>query len=372
MTNVDGGVGVGGILEKKYINVSDKIILSVSGKPEFKHIVDYGKTRSILPAMINSHAHLELNQLKSPIKLPEIENNYHRHFDQWLQNLIQFRKSSTYNSIKAIAEARKYFLDNKGTGAIVDIVPFGVDFGGKNIGDDILWLRFPEVIAWDSKTVKQKIKQINKLPKENFDGLSPHAPQTVSGEVLEFLVGCGVTISMHLAESADEIQLLQTRDGKLLNMMRRFDENYDPSKVLVGRRAMDYLKLLSRAPRALVVHGNYLDETEIQFLAKHNQTMAIVYTPRSHDYFGFREFPLKRLLDAGVRVFLGTDSKASTPDLNLTNEINHAIKIHPQIPLETFLQMTTTLPATFLNLTKDYGTIESGKIAAFSLIKLPK
>jgi cytosine/adenosine deaminase-related metal-dependent hydrolase len=66
---------------------------------------------------------------------------------------------------------------------------------------------------------------------------------------------------------------------------------------------------------------------------------------------------------------LGTDSAASTDDLSLSNEIQHAAIIHPTIPMEILFQMATIHAAKFLGLTKNYGSIESGKKAIFTLIK---
>jgi cytosine/adenosine deaminase-related metal-dependent hydrolase len=382
LTDVDGGVGATGLLERWYINVADRKILSVAPKPEFNNIIDYADKYEILPAMINAHSHLELSQLESPIKLSESNlpnsnslnfatknsnKKYRFDFDSWIQKVIQFRRSSVYDSSLAILAAKQYFAANVGTAAVVDIVPFDLDTSQFDIGENISWLCYPELIAWDSISVTKKIELICSLPRSSYSGLSPHAVYTVSGELVEFVANFGVGVAMHLAESPDEMQLLKTRGGRLAEMMRRVDENYDPSKILLGSRAIDYLKVLSCAPRVLVIHGNYLDEEEMRFLAKHRETMAVVYTPRSHDYFGFDEFPLQKMLDFGVCVFLGTDSKASSPDLNLTNEINHAASIYRNIPLETFFQMTTIQPAKFLGLTQNYGTIESGKNAIFTL-----
>ncbi|MDR2346230.1 MAG: amidohydrolase family protein [Planctomycetaceae bacterium] len=386
MTNVDGGQGTTGLIERKYINIENDKILSVSSKPQFDDIIDFQNQYDILPGMINAHAHLELSQLESPLELENIyksqnpstnnfsiqkiiTNNYSHNFDQWINQLMRFRRSSVYDSTLAISAAKQYFAENNETAAVVDIIPFDFNPNQIDIGKNIEWIRHLELIAWDSITVTKKIKTICNLPKNSYSGLSPHAPHTVSADLIEFAVNFGVPISMHLAESPDEIRLLKSYDGKLFEMMRKIDENYEPSKILAGNRAMDYLQILSRAKLSLVIHCNYLDDSEIQFLAKNRETMAVVYTPRSHDYFGFGDFPLQKMLDNGVCVLLGTDSKASTPDLSLSNEIKRAVFMNPIIPLETFFQMTTIHAAKFLGLIENYGTIESGKKAVFTLFR---
>jgi cytosine/adenosine deaminase-related metal-dependent hydrolase len=361
MTNVDGGTGSTGLLERHYINIVNGKIVSVSTKPEFANITDFADKYDILPGMINAHAHLELSQLKSPTQ------KYCNEFDQWIKQVVQFRRSPEYDPVIAISTAKCFFEQIHETAAVVDIVPFDLNPNQLDIGNDVTWFRYPELIAWDSVSVTKKIGQIRELPKNYYSGLSPHAPHTAAAELVEFAANFGVGVAMHLAESPDEMRLLKSRDGKLLEMMRKVDENYDLSKILIGSKAMDYLQVLSNAPITLIIHGNYLVEEEIRFLAEHRETMAVVYTPRSHDYFGFDEFPLQKMLDLRVRVLLGTDSKASTADLCLSNEIKYAASVYPEIPLEIFFQMATIQPANFLGITQNYGTIEYGKNAIFTL-----
>ena len=75
--------------------------------------------------------------------------------------------------------------------------------------------------------------------------------------------------------------------------------------------------MLATAHRALVIHGNYLAGDEIDFVAAHRERMSLVYCPRTHAYFGHEPYPLAEMLAAGVRVAVGTDSRASNPDLRL-------------------------------------------------------
>ncbi len=49
--------------------------------------------------------------------------------------------------------------------------------------------------------------------------------------------------------------------------------------------------------------------------------MSVVYCPRTHAFFGHEPYPLAELLQRGVRVALGTDSRASNPDLDMWTEM---------------------------------------------------
>ena len=62
---------------------------------------------------------------------------------------------------------------------------------------------------------------------------------------------------------------------------------------------MDYLKPLAELPDALIAHGNYFADDEIEFLAAH-PNIARVFCPRTHAFFGHCNHPWERLLDAGA------------------------------------------------------------------------
>ncbi len=84
--------------------------------------------------------------------------------------------------------------------------------------------------------------------------------------------------------------------------------------------------------------------------------------------------PLKRLLDAGVTVGLGTDSLASVPSLNMWDEMRYAYRIHRRdgiTPLEIF-KLATISGAKALGLDKKIGTLEPGKKADIIAVPLPK
>ncbi len=127
--------------------------------------------------------------------------------------------------------------------------------------------------------------------------------------------------------------------------------------------------MLSEAPRSLVIHGNYLSAEEIAFLGKQRATMSVVFCPRTHKFFGHSEYPLIEMLAAGARVALGTDSRASNPDLNLLSEMRFVAEQFPNLAHEEILRMGTLRGAEALGLSHDVGTLETGKLA--DLVALP-
>src|SRR5207248_5598397 len=132
---------------------------------------------------------------------------------------------------------------------------------------------------------------------------------------------------------------------------------WHPEVIPLGRRPLDYLQALATAHRALVVHGNYLVADEIEFLAAHRERMSLVYCPRTHAYFGHEPYPVSQMLAAGVRVAVGTDSRASNPDLRLLEELRHIARHHPGVSPEAMLRMGTIAGAEALGIAADYGSI---------------
>jgi len=347
-------------LESHWINISDGIVESVSVSPAYSPQY-LGDQSVILPAVINAHAHLELSQLTSPLEVPS------RSMSDWVAALLAFRRSPGYNAAEGIRQAlcRPEVLES--TIAVADIVPPTIDQpeGLKvslrsPLSRSPFWLPFAELIAWQNEP---------SMPIPHGFGLSPHAPHTICPALLERVINQNVPLAMHLAETPEELQLLRHHTGPLLEMMRRADPDYDPKSVLLGKRPMNYLQLLSAAPNVLIIHGNYLDDKELQFLATHRETMSVVYCPRSHAYFRHTSYPLQKMLDYGVRVLLGTDSLASVPNLSLIEEMQLILQQHPAISPETIYRLGTSEGASALNLPEGFGIIQPGSPDRFAVLK---
>jgi cytosine/adenosine deaminase-related metal-dependent hydrolase len=174
---------------------------------------------------------------------------------------------------------------------------------------------------------------------------------------------------MHLAESRAELALLASQQGPLVEFLIGL-EAWHPASIAANLRPLDYLKSLATAHRTLVIHGNYLAADEIAFLAANRDCMSVVYCPRTHAYFDHDSYPLAQMLAAGVRVAVGTDSRASNPDLRLFEELRHIARHHPIVSSDRILRMGTLNGAEALGLADSYGSITVGKRAALITVPL--
>jgi cytosine/adenosine deaminase-related metal-dependent hydrolase len=204
-------------------------------------------------------------------------------------------------------------------------------------------------------------------------GISPHAPYTASPDLVQKVCELSAEerfpVAMHLAESLAEIELLASQSGPLVEQLQSM-KAWHPGAVPRGIQPRNYLELLASAHRALVIHGTFLNDGDWQFLASHRDRMSVVYCPRTNSYFRHGRYPLAEMLAAGVRVAIGTDSLATSPDLSLLAELRHIAREHPAVPPEEVLNLGTLAGAKALGLADRLGSIAKGKEASLVVANL--
>jgi aminodeoxyfutalosine deaminase len=202
--------------------------------------------------------------------------------------------------------------------------------------------------------------------------LSPHAPYTVSQPLLVAAVELArqhrIPLAMHVAESAQEVELLAGRSGPLRELLESLGA-WQPEK-LWGTCPRDYLALLAQAPRTLVIHGNYLPPDDWQFLAERRSSMSVIFCPRTHAYFDHSRYPLDPMLRAGVQLAIGTDSRASNPDLSLFEEMRFIAQRYPEIAPAEILRLGTSHGAHAMGYETEYGQLRAGTRLPLTLAEL--
>ncbi len=210
--------------------------------------------------------------------------------------------------------------------------------------DDFSGVVFQELIGLTDERVRSQFELAQQvLATDGGIGLSPHAPYSVRPDLLSHAVqmarAAARPIAMHLAETEAELELLADGTGEFRELLTEFGIWRD-GLFGGGGRPREWLETLADAPRSLIVHGNYLDEDELRFLAARPQ-MTLVYCPRTHAAFGHRDHPWRRLLELGGSVAFGTDSRASNPDLSLFAEMQFVAEQHPDLSHLTLLDLAT-------------------------------
>lgn len=356
---------------------------------EGTRIVEVGKERvsgefhdlgsvALFPGLVNAHTHLEFSKLQRPLGTPGMS------FVDWIQLVIAERGRASNFDQHLLARG---LLDCRAAGVttVGDIATQTDDLSNDII--DVTY--FHEVIGFSlaragsalsaaisrvdlgQRLLDFRVKHSIKVGLAECDarhGISPHAPYTVSPQLTYELVMLArqrkMPMAMHIAESREELELLQSGSGRFQELLEE-RSMWDPDAIPLDSRPLAYLKLLADAPRALVVHGNYLTADELAFIGNRFNRMSLIYCPRTHAYFGHEPYPLVQALAAGVRVALGTDSRASNPDLDLLAEMRFVARVYPAVSRQAILRMGTLAGAEALGRAEEVGSITIGKLANF-------
>ena len=293
----------------------------------------------LIPPLVNAHTHLEFSALTEPLE-PALP------FQSWIQALMKWRGSNSATQADSIQSGFAESVDS-GIGLIGEI----------STNDDVALLSdqqtscvaFRELIGLGPARVQQQLELAESFLKAPpvagvHRALSPHAPYTVHPDLLEQAVALAgkhqVPLAMHLAETTDELELLGSGTGRFQTFLSSMGL-FDPKQFPGGRCILNLLKVLSSAPKVLAVHGNYFTDEDMAFLSRH-QNITTVYCPRTHHFFDHADHPFQKLLRAGCRVILGTDSRASNPDLSIWRELQHVASLAPELSPEQLLAMITT------------------------------
>lgn len=344
-------------------------ILEVARRADERGVEDLGNV-AILPGFVNAHTHLEFSSLAEPLGEPGIR------LPEWIRALIAWRNSEAGQRVENTAQGLEESV-RLGTTTLGEIAQTGwpqAAFESVAMGAVV----FLELIAPRPENLEAAMERARRHLQFRRSrwrcGLSPHAPYTVRRELLDDVIALSsvhrVPLAFHLAESREELELLQRGAGPLADFLREL-ESWDPGVVTPRTRPLDYLRRLAAADRVLVVHGNYLDDDEIELLAGNCDRMAVVYCPRTHNHFGHPCYPLPRMLAAGVSVALGTDSRASSPDLSMLAELRTVARKHPSVEPQTVLELATLRGARSLGLDREVGSLEPGKCADLAMVALP-
>jgi len=130
-------------------------------------------------------------------------------------------------------------------------------------------------------------------------------------------------------------------------------------------------------PRALLVHTVWMDQHDIEILARTGSNVS--HNPCSNAKLASGIAPIPEMLAAGVNAGLGTDGGPSNNTYDLVREMRWASYLHKArtldplvMPAEAVLEMATINGAKAIGLEKEIGSLEVGKQADFVVFDLDK
>ncbi len=356
-------------LERGWLRIGRGRIEGIGHRRPSGPVIDLGDA-IILPGLINAHTHLEFSDLTAP--LPAGSN-----LTDWIEEVVRLRRARLPGAAEQtrLATALSAGLQESaaaGVTALGEIATAVPAQGYPPHGPRVRLYR--EGLGWRPTATFQSLvaRDLNHL-RHALGGLSPHAPYSVSAGLGGWLVRTAVAghlpVAMHLAESRAEAEFVATGGGPFQNLLAGLGV-WPVSPAPRLHSAADWISQLARAPRGSVVHGTFLDETALNRLIRHRDRLCLVVCPRTTLRLAGALPPLGHWRQAGIRLAVGTDSRASNPDLSILAECRTLVEAGMMSPAEA-LRTATRGGAWALMLEHRCGQLAVGRPADFIVLQAP-
>ena len=347
-------------------------VLPVAGEPirdgavtvEDGVITDVGPGRGehfdgavIVPGFVNAHSHLEYAVYAG--------FGDGRAFDEWLAVHVQRKARLDLDEMTAIARLGAADCLRSGITTVGD----ASYSGAAATACDELGLRaivYVEVFGAGTEQIAERFEAHRERVAASLSdrvriGISPHTVFTASLELWRAALGLGLPAMTHFAETELEVEWVRSGRGPLADV-----------PVTSIRKLAEQGLLVDRLVAAHCVH---LDGEEIRLLA--DTDVAVAHCPRSNALLGCGIAPLRTMLDAGIRVGLGTDSPASTPSFDMFEELRACVmgararaRRADVISAREALELATLGSARALGLDAETGSLAPGKRADLTVVSL--
>jgi aminodeoxyfutalosine deaminase len=319
----------------------------------------------LLPGLVNAHTHLEL----SDCCCGEPPSGG---FASWLVGMLQ--------RTRILPEE----MERKVTEAIAIGVNQSLQFGVTTVGDISRQCRLTRPLLRKSAMRVVSFGEVQAMAQRRgfleerlaaavdaefaserlTIGVTPHAPYSVEPagyrRCLEAARERGMPLATHLAETEDEAIFLAEHRGPLRELWDQW-LSWDDAVPKFSGGPIRYARELGLLDYpTILAHVNYCDDEEMEILAAGKA--SVVYCPRTHEFFGHKPHRWREMLGRGINVAVGTDSCASSPDLNLVDDLRLMHRKFPEERVEKLWEMATVRAARALGL-NDVGAIRVGGAA---------
>lgn len=332
----------------------------------------------ICPGFINTHCHLELSHMRNLLQEGTGMANF-------IRGILSQRSAASPEQINtAILQGEKEMITN-GIVAVADISNTADTFQQKAKGN-IYYHTFIEIFNPNPSKAQSVLEgglaleqELNGTQqKKSTASIVPHAPYTMSRELLQLIDGYAwknkSIISIHNQESQGEDELFISCSGPLFDLFKElgFDTGFFRQTHVNALRST--LPQLLNASKILLVHNTYTTKEDILWaeeqVKKTGHPIEIYWCtcPNANLYIEKKLPNYINFLSTASKVTVGTDSLASNWGLSVLGELKTIAKHNPSISLQTLLTWATKNGADFLGLSQ-LGTIEKGKRPGLNLLK---
>ncbi|MEE8133559.1 MAG: amidohydrolase family protein [Gemmatimonadales bacterium] len=311
----------------------------------------------LLPGLINAHTHLELHGLQGRVEEAD--------FFDWIRGIKIAKEELSEEAFGEAARAGVRDTWRWGVTTVADTGTSGAtvyalsELGGHGV-------YYHEAISPDPSAVEAVFAgfevQVNVLRNVAGAGVSvgvsAHAPYSAHEDLYRRVVDLADRASLplagHVAESLAETAFVTQGQGPFADLWRSRGLDLPAPRRSPVQFAADQGLL---RPEMLAIHVVQVDDEDVALLAALGA--AVVSCPRSNVRHGHGPPPLVRLVDAGVRVGLGTDSIVSVGSVDMLAEARAACALEGITP-EIALYLLTRGAASALGLDQSTGALVPG------------
>lgn len=330
---------------------------------EANQVIDCGG-KILMPGLVNAHTHVPMTLLRGLADDLRL--------DVWLMGYMMpvEREFVTPEFVRLGTKLACAELIRSGVTSFADMYYFEDDIADVTAeagmralcGQSVMKFPTPDAASYeDALDYARKFIERWKDDDLIVPAVAPHAPYTCTPEIIkacaDLAVEYDVPIHIHLAETKFEVESMREAEGI-------------PVIPYVKKYGLFNAKVLA-------AHCVHVDVGEIRTLEDVNAGVA--HNPSSNMKLASGVAPVQQMIDAGVKVGIGTDGPASNNDLDMFEEVRLAAFIAKgfsgdptAVPAATALQMATRLGAEALHIGDLAGSLEPGKRADLILIDLDK
>ncbi|WDN88975.1 aminodeoxyfutalosine deaminase [Desulfosarcina sp. BuS5] len=348
------------IFRNGFLYMENGIIKDVgSGRgPGGVNMIDHGPG-AIMPALVNTHTHLELTALKGKVTLDQ-------GLSSWVKSLIKERESAGEALRDSAADGIREIIQS-GCGVVGEISTLGLTWEAM-AASSIYGIWFKEFIG---NITNGSQDEFDAHKKNHIDqSLAIHAPHTTSTEMIialkKMTIQMNLPFSIHLAESDDEHFFITTGKGAWADFLTERDIKFSEWD-LPAATPVQYLdKLCVLDEHTIAVHLLHTDKKDLEILKKNG--VQVCLCPRSNQNLHQRLPDIERMLAAGIKPCLGTDSLASAETLSIFDEMAFVSEYFPLVAPADILEMATSAGAKALALGNLTGSLLPGKKGIFTYV----
>jgi len=316
---------------------------------------------ALLPGLINAHTHLELTHRQRP---PAPAS-----FVDWLIEMIRLGREETADPQRqaqlirqSVAEGIRQCLAC-GVTTVCDISSNCQQTRSILTNGPIRVISYGEVVGMSSRRdmLDGKLAAAKNVESESdflTCGISPHSPYSVEVPGYE---KCRLEawrgeypLTTHLAESPDEAEFLANGGGPLARLWENLGglddrvPRFNGGPIRMARETGLLHAWNFQVNNTLLAHVNYCDDDELLILAQ--GPARVVWCPRTHAYFGHPSHRWRLMREMGIRVMIGTDSAASSGNLNILDDLRLVRQQNPDLPATQLFELVTLQPSRALRL----------------------